>query len=392
MTFAHVLWLLAVLLALVGVWPFGPYQLTLLAARAFFGPRPIRTSSEAGAQESFALCVCAHNEENVIERKIRNLLEIREAAGADVEILIYCDGCTDQTVELARRFEPDVKVIVSPERCGKYYGMNLLAETSSASILVFTDADILVDRELIPVLRRCFADPEVGCVDVALRHTNPDATATAEVGSTYFRLESWTKRLESDTGSVIGAAGACYALRRSLYRRLSPGTCDDFHASLTVLVQGFRVILADDVHSYEVHPTRRREEFRRKARRAVQAVHSHRLLWPLIRRLDLWHLYKYLSHRLARWMSGWFLLAAATVGTLAASLSFGPLPVLLMIGGMAASFAAALALRIRLAERIGSAIVAIAGTSVGFLRGLRGEQVAMWEGPRSSRQGLVLPP
>lgn len=207
MTFAHVLWLLAVLLALVGVWPFGPYQLTLLAARAFFGPRPIRTSSEAGAQESFALCVCAHNEENVIERKIRNLLDIREAANEDVEILIYCDGCTDGTEAIARRFEPVVKVIASQERHGKYYRMNMLAEAARES-----------------------------------------------------------------------------------------------------------------------------------------------------------------------------------------SLSFGPLPVLLMIGGMAASFAAALALRIRLAERIGSAIVAIAGTSVGFLRGLRGEQVAMWEGPRSSRQGLVLPP
>lgn len=392
MTFAHVLWLLAVLLALVGVWPFGPYQLTLLAARAFFGPRPIRTSSEAGAQESFALCVCAHNEENVIERKIRNLLDIREAANEDVEILIYCDGCTDGTEAIARRFEPVVKVIVSRERHGKYYGMNMLAEASRASILVFTDADIIVDRELVPALRRCFADPEVGCVDVPLRHTNPDASPTAEVGSAYFRLEGWTKRLESDTGSVIGATGGCYAMRRRLYPTLPPGVSDDFHVAMTVLVQGFRVVRASGVHSYELHPSLSTEEFRRRIRLATQGLNSHRLLWPSLRRLDAWHLYKYFSHRLVRWMSGWFLLAAATVGTLAASLSFGPLPVLLLIGGTAASFAAALALRIRLAERIGSAIVAIAGTSVGFLRGLRGEQVAMWEGPRSSRQGLVLPP
>ncbi|MCS6876875.1 MAG: glycosyltransferase [Geminicoccaceae bacterium] len=380
-------------LALLGLWPFGPYQLTLLAARALFGPRSVRPPfrPEVGAPATFALCVCAHNEEAVIEQKIRNLLDIKETAGGGVEILIYCDGCTDRTVEIARRFEPDVKVFVSEERRGKIYGMNVLADAAASAVLVFTDADIVVDRELVRVLRRYFGDPQVGCVDVPLKHTNPDATPTTEVGTTYFRFEGWTKQLESDTGSLIGSTGGCYALRRDLYRRLSPGLCDDLHVSMSVLVQGFRVVRASGVHSYEAHPTLAEEEFRRRVRQTTQALHSHRVLWPELRRLGAWNLYKYFSHRLLRWFSGWCLLVASLLVLVVACRTFGLAPVVLTVTGGAAAFASARALRVKLADRLWSALVALAGTSFGVIMGLRGHRAVTWEGARSSRRA-VLPP
>ncbi|MCS7267345.1 MAG: glycosyltransferase [Geminicoccaceae bacterium] len=387
MNVEFVLWVLAAGIALVGLWPFGPYQLTLLAARTLFGPVPVRTAreTEGASRETFAICVCAHNEEAVIEQKIRNMLDIRDAAGEGVEILLYCDGCTDRTVEIARRFEPDVKVIASEERRGKFHGLNSLAQAARATILIFTDANVRVDRNLVPVLRQYFADPRIGCVDVPLRHANPDATPTAEVGTTYWRFEEWTKRLETDTGSIIGADGSCYAIRKRLFRTLGPGVCDDFHVSMSALVQGARVVSAREVVAEEVYATRAEDEFRRRLRIAAQVVHSHSALWPEISRLDLWHRYKYLSHRVARWASGACLLGAVVFAAGAAGVRFGALSIATGVAAFTALFATALLLGNKIVLRLWNAIVSFGGTTMGLCHGLLGRRQAIWDPVPSSR-------
>ncbi|MEJ0071246.1 MAG: hypothetical protein WDO24_23670 [Pseudomonadota bacterium] len=65
----------------------------------------------------------------------------------------------------------------------------------------------------IPRLLRYFDDPAVGCVCGHLIYVNPDETATSRNGAAYWRLEEYTKRLESETGSVIGADGSLFAIQ-----------------------------------------------------------------------------------------------------------------------------------------------------------------------------------
>ena len=55
-----------------------------------------------------------------------------------------------------------------------------------------------------------------------------------------------------------------------------------------------------------------REEFKRKIRIACQAFNVHRLLWPQLRELDRVTLYKYVSHKLIRWFTIYFLAIAAS--------------------------------------------------------------------------------
>jgi glycosyl transferase family 2 len=113
------------------------------------------------------------------------------------------------------------------------------------------------------------------------------------------------------TGSMMGADGSVFAIRRSL--RLPPPDhiIDDMYVSLMVLIQGYRVIQASNARAFEESVPSGREEFRRKIRIACQAFNVHRLIWPHLRRLDPLNVYKYVSHKLIRWFTIYFLVLAA---------------------------------------------------------------------------------
>ena len=109
--------------------------------------------------------------------------------------------------------------------------MNVLVSKTSATIVMFTDANVLIDRSAVAVLRRYFADPAIGCVCSDLHYLSAGASATADVGAAYWRFNEWTKGLETATGSVMGADGSLFAIRRRLHRPVPDGLFDDLYVS-----------------------------------------------------------------------------------------------------------------------------------------------------------------
>ena len=88
---------------------------------------------------------------------------------------------------------------------------------ASAEIIVFTDANVELDGNVLWELAPSFADPEVGCVCGHLIYSNPDESAMSSSGSLYWRIEEGIKQIESDAFSVIGADGSLFAIRRSAH-------------------------------------------------------------------------------------------------------------------------------------------------------------------------------
>lgn len=246
----------------------------------------------------------------MIREKVADLLQLREASGGNLDIAIYADAPTDGTTAILEAYRDQVRLVVSPERHGKTHGMNLLVAGTTASIIAFTDANVRVAPDAIAVLRRYFADGSIGCVCSDLTYVNPNESPVARVGSAFWSFNEWTKGLETDTGSVIGADGAFFAVRRSLHRVVPRGMFDDIYVSLGVLLAGKRVVRAPGLRAYEAHSTRAGEEFRRKIRIACECMAVHFALWPELKRLGGWNLYKYIGHRLVRWIGGYLILAS----------------------------------------------------------------------------------
>lgn len=377
------LWFAAAgLFLLAAIHPFTTYPLSLVVLRRLRGAVPLR---QGEGRETFAICFCAYNEERVIEAKMRNLLELRRRV-PDLEILAYVDCASDRTAELLRGYQDQIKLHVSPQRRGKTHGMNLLVRQASASIVVFTDANVMLDPEALDRLGRYFADPAVGCVCGHLAYVNAGETVTAGTGSLYWRLEEKIKQLETDTGSAMGADGSLFAVRRALHRPVPEHIIDDMYLSFSILCDGHRIVRAPDVHAFEESVTSGAEEFKRKIRIACQAFNVHRLLWPRLARTGALTLYKYISHKLLRWLSIYFFGAAALC--LAAGLvaiGQAAIALALAVAGVAA-LAVGRSGRVRPLPQVWDIFVAFCGAGLGVWYSLRGERFQTWTPAGSIRR------
>jgi cellulose synthase/poly-beta-1,6-N-acetylglucosamine synthase-like glycosyltransferase len=382
---AVALLLIGILCLLLACHPFVTYPWSLIVIQAIRPNKRRIPGSAPGAALECAVCVCAYNEELVIQKKVENLLALR-TRDPDLEILIYVDGAGDRTAEILQQYGSQIALFVSTERRGKTHGMNLLASKARAPILIFTDANVMMDMDSIRDFQRYFADPEVGCVSGTLIYTNDAASSTAASGSAYWRFEEAVKRLEMESGSMIGADGSLFAIRRSLHTPPPENIIDDLYVSLMILCRGYRVIQASDAFAYEQSVVSAREEFKRKVRIACQAFNVHRLLWPQLRKLDSLTLYKYVSHKLIRWFTV-YLLAASLLAIDAAILISGHF-------GVAACLLLAVAAVVALGRfssmkpfaQIAEVMSAFGGTGLGLLHSVRGKQYQTWTPAASIRK------
>ncbi|MDB4976788.1 MAG: histidine kinase, partial [Myxococcaceae bacterium] len=290
------------------------------------------------------------------------------------------------TAELLLAYKDRLRVVVGTERRGKTHGMNRLVAQSTQPILVFTDANVMIETTALERIRAHFRDPQVGCVASHLRYVNSDESVTASVGSTYWRLEEWIKKLETRTGSAMGADGSLFAIRRELHQAPPDDIIDDMFVSFAVLCAGYRVVQADDVNAFEKSVSSGSEEFSRKVRIACQAFNVHRVIWPNIRQQSALDVYKYLSHKWLRWFAIYLLAAGGLLFLLGLALA-GQSSVaiaLLLLGalglyaghrGWAGPFAT-----------LWDVLLAFAGTGLGVYRSLQGARFQTWAPAASIRK------
>lgn len=277
----------------------------LLWALSRFRSRPVR-GGDITPHVTFV--IAAYNEEEVIGDKIENSLSLDYPADR-IEVLVVSNGSTDRTNEIvAAHPDPRVRLLALP-RPGKMQALNEGANVAKGEILVFTDADFLLDRHTLRLMASKFADPEVGGVCGA-RNTNVrrEGDATGEGEGLYARWDKWQKTLESRIGSVFAADGLLYAIRRELYVPIDAvHAADDIYISTRIPLQGYRLLFEPDATAYERADVHAEQEFRRRVR---VTNHSVRGLLTLRSHLFTHGFYslELLSHKLVRHMIPFFLI------------------------------------------------------------------------------------
>jgi cellulose synthase/poly-beta-1,6-N-acetylglucosamine synthase-like glycosyltransferase len=304
-------------LALVA-YPYLLYPL-LLALLVWLRGRPVRTKGARPRSVSFV--VCAHNEEWCIQRRLRELTELLDAAGVEGEIILVSDGSTDATAEVARGFDNcPVRVLELPERVGKAAALSRGAALAGNEIIVFADVRQTWDAEALPRMLENFADPQVGAVSGDLRIR--DACGVLQGVALYWRFEKLLRRLEGRLWSMACTTGAISAVWRRLFCPIPAGTLlDDVYWPLRVAMLGYRVIHEPQAVAYDQLPERALDEFRRKVRTLAG---NFQLLWRLPAALLPWCnpiAWQLWSHKMARLVVPWALLAVAMLSVVLA----GPL-------------------------------------------------------------------
>jgi cellulose synthase/poly-beta-1,6-N-acetylglucosamine synthase-like glycosyltransferase len=363
--------------------PYVTYPLSLRVLRWVRGRTPLAMTDPEPT--SYAVVCCAYNEKKDIKEKIENMLAIKERL-PNCQILVHSDGSTDGTNEILLSYQDRITVSIAEVRGGKSAGMNRLLSMTDAEVVIFTDANVMIDLDRITGVGRYFRDPRVGCATGRLIYINKAASQTAMIGTMYRGFEESLKELETDTGTIVYTDGTLFAIRRKLFKPVPPDITDDFHTALTVLCAGYRNVSAHDLVAYEQAASVRRDEVRRRVRIGCRVFNCHRLFWPKLVQLDGLTLYKYVSHKLVRWLSGYVLLFSALIGAMIAGTLLGAIGIIAYLLILGSAYFLATTFTIPILSPFCEAIMHTMATAYGVMLSLRGERFQTWTIASSSRK------
>jgi glycosyltransferase involved in cell wall biosynthesis len=89
-----------------------------------------------------SIIIPAHNEAAVIRGNLAHLLA--GALPGELQVIVACNGCTDETAALARAFGPPVQVLEIPT-ASKIAALNAADAVATAFPRVYLDADVRLD-------------------------------------------------------------------------------------------------------------------------------------------------------------------------------------------------------------------------------------------------------
>jgi poly-beta-1,6-N-acetyl-D-glucosamine synthase len=222
-----------------------------------------------GMQEPpVSIVMVVRNEEAVLEEKLRNLLDLAYPADR-CQIVVVSDGSTDRTETILRAHgsDPRLHIVMNQLSQGKACGLNDGLQCAQGDLVVFTDARQMIEPGAVRLLAENFADSDVGCASGELMLGVPGRGESARGTGAYWKIEKLIRELESASGSVVGATGALYAVRRELIDPLPPGTIlDDVYIPMNVVRHGSRVVFDGRARAWDLPDLGGEREFGRKVR------------------------------------------------------------------------------------------------------------------------------
>lgn len=214
---------------------------------------------------SISFVIAARNEAARIDAKISHLREL--AYPGPCEILVVSDGSDDGTEARLAAWNgvEGVRGIHYAEHRGKAYALNLALSQAAGEVVIFNDVRQRLAPDAVPLLMENFADRAVGCASGELLFLTEGSEALKTTH--YWKFERWLRQQESLCGSVIGATGAFYAIRRNLFQSLPEGLIlDDVYTPLQIALRGLRAVHDSRARMFDVEAGSEKQEFRRKVR------------------------------------------------------------------------------------------------------------------------------
>lgn len=282
---------------------------------------PSRIPDEDLPQVTFI--VAAYNEEDVLEDKIKNF-NVLDYPQDKIEILIGSDGSKDRTNDILSAAPDYITSVINQQNQGKAAVLNQLVKLATGDILIFCDANTMLERNTVRKLVSHFQNPQVGCTSGRLILRDSGDYSLSEGESIYWTMESEIKRLESRLGVLMGVNGALYSIRKELFREIpvKKPVMDDFWVCIEILLQNYQVVYETAALGVETTSAVALGEFKRKIR-IGQANFNY--LWRFLALLRPWQPLQalaFLGHKLTRWFAPHFLIILLITSFLQGTLLF----------------------------------------------------------------------
>jgi len=260
-----------------------------------------RYVTDSEYEPDVSVIIPVHNEENILKEKIENCLKLNYPA-EKLEIIFALDGCTDKSKQIIEMYaKKNIKIFELRKRSGKMAALNAACETAQSQVLIFNDADIMLDSLAIKKLVVLFSNKKIGCVAGQLNYNLKNSSAVEQGEHLYFKYEKFLRQKESILGALLVVSGSIYAMRKDLYLPIDTRLADDFVNPLRVLAQGFDCVYASNALAYGTSSNTIEDEFVQRIRMVQQGLTGTLVEAKTIAGLGFGRFSMFLFHKLVRW-------------------------------------------------------------------------------------------
>lgn len=278
------------------------------------------------------LLIAAYNEEDNIESKITNSLQL-DYPKDRLEIIVVSDGSTDRTDEIVKRYaDLGVKLYRVEGRVGKTEARNQAVLANSNEIIVFSDATAEYEKNAIKELVSNFADDKVGMVSGNLIYRDSNNSSMGIATKLYWKYELLIKNSQARLKTLTGAIGCINAFRRELYTVLPQNIIEDFTEPLTIITKGYNIAYEQNAIAYERTTQKSSQEFNMRVRvirgGMTGLLYAKRILNPF----NFPHAsFQLIGHKVLRWIMPLFLIFLLLITSLGVIFANSSLLSILMV-------------------------------------------------------------
>ena len=256
-----------------------------------------------------SLVIAAYNEEKVIQSRLENCLAL-DYPKDKLEIIIASDGSDDRTNEIVRSYSDKGIVLFDyQDRRGKVNVLNETVPQVKHAIVAFSDANTMFKNDALRKLVAPFEDVKIGCVCGGLQFINAAGSKTGELEGFYWRYETMLKKMEGARGSLLGANGGIFAVRKELFVQCPSDTIvEDFFLPMKILQNGHYVVYEPHASAIEEAAHKIVQEKERRIRIGAGDFQALFRLLPMLNPLRGFPALAFWSHKVLRWCAPFFLI------------------------------------------------------------------------------------
>ena len=213
-------------------------------------------SKKDGYHPSLSIIIPAYNEEKVIERTIRSVLESKYPKK---QIIIIDNASTDNTRKILEKYSDKIKIVKEPKK-GKAYAINSGIRVSNSEIIIVMDADTIVTKDAFQnIVIPFYKNPKMGGVSGNVKIINPNSNFHTKMQLLEYALASQISKAAQDTQNAVAiVSGAFGAFRKKAIaetRAFSNDTLtEDLDATVTILKNGYNTTIKNDAIAYTEAP------------------------------------------------------------------------------------------------------------------------------------------
>ncbi|MFT6926250.1 MAG: cellulose synthase/poly-beta-1,6-N-acetylglucosamine synthase-like glycosyltransferase [Psychromonas sp.] len=245
----------------------------------FTGARHYTDSAADNTLPRITMVIPAYNEQQWIAEKVRNMAAL-DYPSSRLRVLIGCDGCSDNTYEIAVQTaaevecqQLDIEIINFTENRGKVALLNTLIADLNCDLVALSDTSALLSIDALLIAAERFKDSKIGVLNGHYRLLSPGSLGE----QTYWDYQSQIKSSEAALGSTLGAHGAFYVFRRALFTPLAADTInDDFILPMKIVAAGYRADYEQNITALELEKSNDSQD--RQRRRRIAAGNFQQLL------------------------------------------------------------------------------------------------------------------